>query len=730
MMGYADLISVFGDVAKTIENFSETAIQSGILFRILLLKFSKNLHILLAKTIDDMDEENYKDDEEKKLFIKYHSFADKYLRIGVFFAMGATIYWHSKALPGFIISRIHHENTTLATPFRIRIFIDFTPLHRVLLLYVYEITMIYISNIGIVLLIVYTLIVGNICIQLAVLSHRIKIYFDDNNDKNISRKYISFSKHIEKHCQLILMVRQTNDVYYVQLFYELLSYTILLAALIYSGTLSYSQLDFLSTVFLGAYIVCILMVIFLTCYLGECMHTEVDNLRDTYYQCLSYNLSIKDKKKLMICMIIADRPLDLTAGGFYIYSLHSFLLIIKSSMAQEEFDDASKIMNLNKFLLSTLGLWPNKKNTFIFILTFGYFVYHMFCEYLDLLLFIDDLEHVIENLTENMAFTQILVRIAMLKKYNRKLGDIINEAIKDYDYKLYKTTEEKKVFIDYIKRAKLFCKLLCIFVAMTASSYYVKPITSPPPQPPPSSTINDDDFIINNLTKPFILPYRFYLFHQVNDFKMYVITYVSQFPFVFVSGFGQTAADCLMVSLVFHICGKLAVLSIKISTINPNINFCKKQLNEIIIEHNRLLKMGQDIEEAFSETLLIHLVGATSLVCILGYQLLTNYAKGQNADLATFLIFIFLVFLILYAHCVVGESLITESNKVCEAYYACQWYNMPHDTSNGIILCMIRSQKPLGLSAGKFKTLCLSTLTEVLKTAMGYLSVLRSFLAV
>nr|AKO89992.1 odorant receptor 28 [Microplitis mediator] len=392
---------------------------------------------------------------------------------------------------------------------------------------------------------------------------------------------------------------------------------------------------------------------------------------------------------------------------------------------QETFDQVAKVLKWNKWLLSTLGLWPQSPNTFIFTVNFSYFVYHMAMEYLDLFLFIDNLEHVIENLTENMAFTQILVRIAMLKKYNRQLGEVVNEAFKDYDARIYRTDEERQVFIDYMKKAKLFIKLLCAFVTMTATSYYAKPITSPPP--PPEGEL---DVEMENATMSFILPYRFHLFYQVNDSRTWALTYLSHFPFVFVSGFGQTAADCLMVTLVFHVSGKLASLAIRISEINTEPGVCKQELRSIIIEHDRLLKMGQSIEEAFSETLLAHLIGATSLVCILGYQLLVNYARGQGADLVTFFVFIFLVFLVLYAHCVVGESLITESFKVCEAYYDCLWYKMPKESSKTIVLCMARSQKPLGLTAGKFGAFCLSTLTDVVKTAMAYLSVLRTFLVI
>lgn len=95
---------------------------------------------------------------------------------------------------------------------------------------------------------------------------------------------------------------------------------------------------------------------------------------------------------------------------------------------------------------------------------------------------------------------------------------------------------------------------------------------------------------MENATMPFILPYRFHLFYQVNDSRTWALTYLSHFPFVFVSGFGQTAADCLMVTLVFHVSGKLASLAIRISEINTEQGVCKQELRSIIIEHDRLLK--------------------------------------------------------------------------------------------------------------------------------------------
>lgn len=146
------------------------------------------------------------------------------------------------------------------------------------------------------------------------------------------------------------------------------------------------------------------------------------------------------------------------------------------SQDQKDLDRAAEILSWNKRLMSTLGLWPFQSNDLIFSINFGYFSFLMILEYLDFFLYIGDLEHVIMNLTENMAFSQIFVRMSMLRLYNNQIGEIITEAMKDFDRTSYKTAEEMKAFITYNARSKIFVKLLMTFVALTASSYYLTPI--------------------------------------------------------------------------------------------------------------------------------------------------------------------------------------------------------------------------------------------------------------
>ncbi|XP_018396295.1 PREDICTED: odorant receptor 13a-like [Cyphomyrmex costatus] len=396
---------------------------------------------------------------------------------------------------------------------------------------------------------------------------------------------------------------------------------------------------------------------------------------------------------------------------------------------QRDLDLAVKVLSWNKWLMSTLGLWPLQSNDLIFSISFGYFSLLMILEYLDFFLCIGDLERVIMNLTENMGFSQIFVRMSMLWLYNDEIGEVITEAIKDFDEINYKTAEEIKAFVNYYAKSMIFFKLMMGFVAITASLYYFTPVLVILENGGLPEIVTNE-----NVTQIiYLLPYRFHLFYAIENIRTYTITYIWQLPFVFISAFGQSTADCIMVTLVFHICGQMSVLALRINNIDTEVRDCGPEMRHVIFMHVRLLRMGKIIGKAFSATLLAHLLGATALVCILGYQILTNLNKDDDAGvlvplLIKFLLYKFLVLLVLYAHCIVGENLLTESAKVCEAFYNCRWYDMSKNNAQMLILCMARSQRPLCLIAGKFTMFCLSTLTDVLKTSMGYLSVLRSFL--
>ena len=101
----------------------------------------------------------------------------------------------------------------------------------------------------------------------------------------------------------------------------------------------------------------------------------------------------------------------------------------------------------------------------------------MILEYLDLFLNIEHFENVLLNLTENMAFSPIFVRMLSLYLWNRELGELIKEAKKDFNAESY-SDDEVETFVPYHVKSKLFMKLLMSNTALTATSFYLKPLLS------------------------------------------------------------------------------------------------------------------------------------------------------------------------------------------------------------------------------------------------------------
>ncbi|KAL2734708.1 odorant receptor 4-like [Vespula maculifrons] len=67
------------------------------------------------------------------------------------------------------------------------------------------------------------------------------------------------------------------------------------------------------------------------------------------------------------------------------------------------------------------------------------------------------------------------------------------------------------------------------------------------------------------------------------------------------------------------------------------------------------------------------------------------------------------------------------STKFGNAIYNYEWYDLPATESKFFLICMTRTKKPQCLTSGKFAVLSLTIFTDIVKTSMGYLSVMRTF---
>ncbi|XP_043665416.1 odorant receptor 49b-like [Vespula pensylvanica] len=126
--------------------------------------------------------------------------------------------------------------------------------------------------------------------------------------------------------------------------------------------------------------------------------------------------------------------------------------------------------------------------------------------------------------------------------------------------------------------------------------------------------------------------------------------------------------------------------------------------------------------------MLIQILACIIQVCFQTFQLFRIMKHDGDefpVEQLFFIVFFVIVTLVqLYLYCYVGEMLIVESAAMGMSSYMSQWCNLfPKDARN-ILFVMHRSSIPLRLTVGKIGIFSMEMFSHILKSTIGYLSVL------
>ncbi|XP_046590495.1 odorant receptor 4-like isoform X1 [Neodiprion lecontei] len=387
-----------------------------------------------------------------------------------------------------------------------------------------------------------------------------------------------------------------------------------------------------------------------------------------------------------------------------------------TSPAKMEASRAVQLLGWMKTILSVVGLWPLEINDRRFAFSMICMVVHISSEYADLFHFIGSLEHVVSNLTETITYMVATSQLALLRINSRQFREVIYEVQDNFQRESHLTSEERRIFSKYYSKTRLIIQLTVLGELTTAFIYYFAPITNI------LVTIN------RNGTTELDLPYHSRTFYDLSNIHLYVLTYAAQLPFTVVMSVGLIGPDCLIVFLTLHVCARLSSLVERINNIRTNRQVCCQEIKEFVRGHIRLIWMAKTLGKASSVLLLTQLFGGMLLICILSYHVLLSAEEGQKSNFVTFTLYVVSVTFFILINCYVGESLIQESDRVHESLSECRWYEMSTEHAKWMVICMARAQQPLVMTAGKFYTFSLGSFTEIIKTSMAYLSVLRNLI--
>lgn len=103
MLSY-DLITVFGDLELMVLNLIESGIQSMFMMRVLFLRFRRHLKLMIIHLKQDILNCNYKDPNERSIYVKFSSRARYYDKIFMSLGVVTTVSWYLMPLQNYILA--------------------------------------------------------------------------------------------------------------------------------------------------------------------------------------------------------------------------------------------------------------------------------------------------------------------------------------------------------------------------------------------------------------------------------------------------------------------------------------------------------------------------------------------------------------------------------------------------------------------------------------------------
>ncbi|XP_018354626.1 PREDICTED: odorant receptor 43a-like [Trachymyrmex septentrionalis] len=222
------------------------------------------------------------------------------------------------------------------------------------------------------------------------------------------------------------------------------------------------------------------------------------------------------------------------------------------------------------------------------------------------------------------------------------------------------------------------------------------------------------------------MPLQTYYIYNVTKSPQYELTFISQSVYIIIAMMSYSGIDNFLGLLVFHICGQLDILKNRLTSLDKCKN-SHKILNSCITRHIRLLRF--DPYEIYNQILLFLFIYFAILFAFYIFRIISLFDEGNNISFPHLVYFastVINIFAHMCLYCALGEILVAQCNKIYYAAYNNKWYTMNSKVTQNLLILMIRGSKPVYLTAGKVFPVTMATFCSLVKTSVGYMSVLHT----
>ncbi|XP_011870745.1 PREDICTED: odorant receptor 13a-like [Vollenhovia emeryi] len=188
--------------------------------------------------------------------------------------------------------------------------------------------------------------------------------------------------------------------------------------------------------------------------------------------------------------------------------------------------------------------------------------------------------------------------------------------------------------------------------------------------------------------------------------------------------------SALLVTLVLHAGGQMDILRERLLEILPK----KKKptisvitIGSLIRRHQNIIVFTEKIESLYSYIALAQFISNTIVICCLGFIIVNSIGTDQGSSmLVRSLLFYLVINLEAFIFCFAGEYLSMKSKTIGDAAYESLWYDLTPSENRILLFLIMRSQKQLTITVGRFMNLSLQQFANIIKSSASYVSVLHA----
>nr|ARO70233.1 Odorant Receptor 21 [Dendrolimus punctatus] len=231
--------------------------------------------------------------------------------------------------------------------------------------------------------------------------------------------------------------------------------------------------------------------------------------------------------------------------------------------------------------------------------------------------------------------------------------------------------------------------------------------------------------------------YRAWYPVDVTKSPAYEIAYVHQSLAVALVAITTCSLDTMVLSLVAVCRCRIKLLQLKLTNLfhdmeidgkrllsDDNNRKVAERLRTCIIKHQAILESGFQIRKCFAYSILAQFSVSTVILCLAAYQL-GEVEVSKKLRLALKMAYLLCMVVQVFMYCYQGNCISEESVEVADTIYEMPWYVCSLPIRKSLLVMMIRSRRPIELTAGGFVTLSLECFMSIIKVSYSFFTVLR-----